>query len=345
MNRHYDVLSLGELLIDFVAQDRADSLECVTGFSKASGGAPANVAVGIARLGGCSAFSGRVGADPMGRFLKHTLDAYHVSTDLLQVDPAAPTPLAFVSLSESGERDFCFFRHMSADMNLVYSTKLAEALSDALIFHFGSFSMSAPKSRETTLSAVSAAKQNQTLISFDPNVRGTVWPDLDVCRENIFFVMDQVHLLKVSDEELLFLCGEDDAESNLRKLHEMGPEVIVVTKGKHGCAISVNGMLINVGNFPHKALDTTGAGDGFWSAFLFAVSRYLNKGMPLLGISEQVYHGIGVFSNAVATLVTQSYGAMSGLPDLPQVKAFLQTELETEQIDSVFLGLWDVLFE
>ena len=325
--KQFDITSLGEILIDFVAQERSNSLKEVTSFAKEPGGAPANVSVGMAKLGNTASFIGRVGNDPMGMFLREVLHRNNVNAELVQFDKNAPTPLAFVSLSKDGERDFCFFRHDSADTHLEYSRQISLKLMQSRIFHFGSFSMSSTKSKKSTIKTLHAANTSKCIVSFDPNIRETVWPDMTVCKEHIFGVLDKVDILKVSDDEVKILCESDHIKDAAQELLNKGPSLVVITKGKEGCYIGVHGNGINVSNFPHKPLDTTGAGDGFWSGFLHALSYHLKQDKNLCDISLKDYHSIGLFGNTVGTLVTQKYGAMKGLPDIEEVRKFLEQEI------------------
>lgn len=327
MNNKFDVLCFGEILIDFVAEQNSTCLKSVNSFLKAAGGAPANVAVGIAKLGGRVAFAGRVGNDPMGRFLADTLGKYRIDTSALQVDPAISTPLAFVSVSEEGERDFCFFRHHSADSRLEFSEETKRAIESSRLFHFGSFTMSSYCSRKATTDALDHAKVAGTLVSFDPNIRLSVWSDEDSCRKVVLSVMPKADIVKVSEEEAVFLGQTDSLQEAAERLIMLGPKIVVITRGKNGSCIATREGFVEVGNFPHSPVDATGAGDGFWAAFLFAFARYVEPQELGRTIPAQMLYRMGLFANAVGTMTTQSRGAIPSLPDVQQVDTFLAEEL------------------
>lgn len=323
MNKKFDVLCFGEILIDFVAQQNSSCLKSVNSFLKAAGGAPANVAVGIAKLGGCVSFAGRVGNDPMGLFLADTLHKYNINTAALQIDPAASTPLAFVTVSEEGERDFCFFRHHSADLRLDFDETTKRAIEASRLFHFGSFTMSSFDSRRSTTQALDYAKVAGTLVSFDPNIRLNVWSDEETCRNVVLTVMPKADIVKVSDEEARFLTQSNSLQGATKRLIDMGPKIVVVTKGRDGSCIATREDFIEIGNFPHAPVDTTGAGDGFWAAFLYTFSRCVEPQKLGRTIPAHMLYRMGLFANAVGTLTTQSRGAIPSLPDIQQVDTFL----------------------
>src|SRR4051794_18734680 len=212
------VICLGEALIDFVADVHGVSLEDCPGFRKAAGGAPANVAVGVARLGQTSAFAGKVGDDPFGRFLERTLAENGVDTTPMRFDPEARTGLAFVSLLENGERDFVFYRHPSADMRLRPDELPVELFSGARVFHFGSISLISEPSRAATLAAARAARNCGCIVSYDPNLRLPLWPSAEAARAAMLDAVPLADVVKISDEEAAFLTGEAPAATAERLL-------------------------------------------------------------------------------------------------------------------------------
>ena len=205
-----DVICLGELLIDFVPTVTPTSLVDAPAFKKAPGGAPANVAVGLARLGTTSAFMGKVGDDPFGHFLADTLAAAGVDVSTLCFTAQARTALAFVSLRADGDREFMFYRHPSADMLFTPEEVDAAALGTARALHYGSISMISEPSRSATLHAIEVAKQSGCLISCDPNLRLPLWPDAASARDGMLQALAKAQVVKISDSELKFLTGSDD---------------------------------------------------------------------------------------------------------------------------------------
>ncbi len=258
------VVSLGELLIDFVALESGVTVGEASGFVKAPGGAPANVAVAIARLGMPSAFLGQVGDDPFGHFLADVLHKEGVDVSGLRFSDQARTALAFVSLRADGERSFMFYRHPSADMLMTPADVALDVIDRAKVFHFGSITMIGEPSRSATLAAVRRAQERDLLISYDPNLRLSLWPSAEAARAGMLIGFDYAHVVKISDEELEFLTGGQDVAAlwrdNLR--------LIVVTHGAGGSTAHTRRESYHVPGFKVQAVDTTGAGDGFMAGLL-----------------------------------------------------------------------------
>ena len=208
-----EVVSLGELLIDFVPTTAGVALTEAEAFIMAPGGAPANVAVGLARHGVSPGFMGQVGDDAFGHFLAQTLRDNGVDTAALRFTPEARTALAFVSLKADGERDFMFYRHPSADMLYRPEAIDADYVVGAKIFHFGTISLISEPARSATLRAVGIAREAGRLVSYDHNLRLPLWTDAEVARATIKLGWSLAHVIKVSEEELSFLSGTD----NIRK--------------------------------------------------------------------------------------------------------------------------------
>jgi fructokinase len=262
------IVSLGESLIDFLSIGEQDGAEL---FRKQAGGAPMNVACGIARLGGEAAFVGKVGDDDFGRFLKATMEREGVNTSGLRLSDEAGTGLAFVSLDEQGDRSFTFYRDPAADMLLRPDELPRELLSSCVAFHHGSISLITEPAREATLQARRLAKEGGAFISYDPNLRELLWPSLDDARARILEAMDGADLVKVSSEELAFLAG-DDEEDAIRALFARGPDTVVLTRGADGCTVRTKaGDRADVPGSKVDVIDTTGCGDAFVAAFLHAL--------------------------------------------------------------------------
>ena len=314
-----DIVTLGELLIDFVPTVSGVSLIEAPAFKKAPGGAPANVAAGLAKLGVSCAFLGKVGDDAFGQFLKETLDEVGVNTEGLIFSEEARTALAFVSLRADGEREFMFYRHPSADMLYRPDEVAVELIKNAKIFHFGSISLISEPSRSATQAALNAAKEAGLLISYDPNLRLALWPDAEAARTGMLSVWEQAELIKVSEEELTFLTGETDPARAVEKLWHKDLQLLVVTLGKGGCIYFTPDFQGTVPGFSVKAIDTTGAGDGFVAGLLRGL---LNK--PDALHSETELRSACRFANAVGALTTTQRGAIPALPTLMEIESFLQ---------------------
>jgi fructokinase len=316
-----DVICLGELLIDFVPTVTPTSLVDAPAFKKAPGGAPANVAVGLARLGTSSAFMGKVGDDPFGHFLADTLAAAGVEVGTLCFTVQARTALAFVSLRPDGDREFMFYRHPSADMLFTPEEVDAAALGAARALHYGSISMISEPSRSATLHAIEVAKQAGCLISCDPNLRLPLWPDAASARDGILQALAKAQLVKISDSELKFLTGSDDPSAARATLWHENTELIVITGGPEGCLYLTAASEGHVAAFSVDAVDTTGAGDGFVAGILQGLVR--DPGMVQ---DETRVRTLCRFANAVAALVTTERGAIPAMPTPDQVHRLLSAE-------------------
>lgn len=308
------VVSMGELLIDFVALEDGVTVGDASGFQKAPGGAPANVAVAVARLGMASAFIGQVGDDPFGHFLADVLQSESVNVDGLRYSADARTMLAFVSLADEGERSFMFYRHPSADMLMTPEDVDIEVIMRHDVFHFGSITLINEPSRSATLHAARTAQQAGKLISYDPNLRRALWSSDEEARAGMLMGFDWAHIVKVSEEEVEFLTGTDDASALMRP----HTRLICVTRGRLGAeVILADGRRFEHGGYRVTSVDTTGAGDSFIAGFLVA---YLEQ----VAQDEIDYEAILAFANAVGALTTTHRGAIPALPNRSQIDSLMR---------------------
>ncbi|OVA00075.1 Ribokinase [Macleaya cordata] len=263
------IVSFGEMLIDFVPTVSGVSLAEAPGFLKAPGGAPANVAIAVTRLGGRSAFVGKLGDDEFGHMLANILKDYGVISEGILFDQGARTALAFVTLRSDGEREFMFYRNPSADMLLTESELNLELIRKAKVFHYGSISLITEPCRSAHLRAMEVAKDAGAILSYDPNLRLPLWPSADDAREQIMSIWDRADLIKVSDVEFEFLTGREivDDETAMSLMHP-GLKLLLITLGEHGCKYYTKHFHGTVEAFTVKAVDTTGAGDAFVGALL-----------------------------------------------------------------------------
>lgn len=319
MNVTVDVVTLGELLIDFVPTVSGVTLAEAPAFKKAPGGAPANVAAGLAKLGISCAFLGKVGEDAFGEFLKQTLDEVGVNTQGLVFSREARTALAFVSLKADGEREFMFYRSPSADMLYAPDEVETALIKGARIFHFGSISLMDEPFRSANLRALEAAEENGLLISYDPNLRLVLWPDSEAARLGMLSVWERAHLIKVTDEELAFLTGLDDIDEGVDALWHEDLRLMVVTLGKAGCRYFTRDFRGAVNGFQVDSIDTTGAGDGFVAGLLHGLLLH-----PYADCNETQLREICRYANAVGAITTTTRGAIPALPTSQQVQDFLQ---------------------
>ncbi|KAG5558479.1 hypothetical protein RHGRI_008424 [Rhododendron griersonianum] len=302
------------MLIDFVPTVSGVSLAEAPAFKKAPGGAPANVAVGIARLGGSSAFIGKVhdyliffiflellvGEDEFGYLLTDILKQNNVDNSGVRFDPSARTALAFVTLRADGEREFLFFRHPSADMLLHESELDRNLIKQARIFHYGSISLIEEPCRSTHIAAMAAAKESGCILSYDPNLRLPLWPSADAAREGIMSIWDQADVIKISEDEISFLTGGDDPYDDnvvMEKLFHPNLKLLLVTEGSDGCRYYTKQFKGKVPGVKVKAVDTTGAGDAFVGGILNSLASdfYLHEILLPRSILESLFDGLTMF--------------------------------------------------
>lgn len=308
---------LGELLIDFVPDERGTSLAQTRSFTKQPGGAPANVAVGLARLGVRSAFLGKVGEDPFGSFLVDVLEDNGVDVSQVRTDAYARTALAFVALTSAGDRDFVFYRHPSADMRYRAEEVDPEFLAAARSLHIGSISLIQEPSRSATLRALDLAAASGALISYDPNLRLALWPSAQAAKEGIRSVWRRANVIKMSEEELEFLTGSRDL-SAARALRHDGLRLLAITRGDGGASYLSPSFEGDVAGFKVDTVDTTGAGDAFMAALLAGL-------LTDEGVDEDRSRLERLMrrANAYGALTTTRTGAIAGMPTAQELAHFL----------------------
>lgn len=310
-----DVIALGELLIDFTPSGKSEAGMRI--FEQNPGGAVANVLAALSKLGLKTAFIGKVGEDMHGRFLKETLEQFGVDSSGLIMAQDVFTTLAFVSLNEKGERDFSFARKPGADTCL-RAEELPEALLlETKVFHFGSLSLTDEPARGATLEAVRKAKAAGAIISYDPNYRAPLWKDETTAMEQMRSVLDQVDILKISDEETALITDKKEPEEAAAALVERGIPVVVVTLGGDGALVCTKEGAARVSGYACKVVDTTGAGDSFWGGFLYQVVK---GGKRPAEITLEDAKACAAFANGVASLCVEKRGGIPAMPDLAQVK-------------------------
>ncbi len=310
----FDVAALGELLIDFTPAGRSGAGSSL--FERNPGGAPANVLVAVSRLGGKSAFIGKVGNDRFGHFLKKVLESDGIHVRGLKFSDTVNTTLAFVHLDEKGDRSFSFYRNPGADTTLTGADLELEVIENSKIFHFGSLSMTHEPSRSTTLKAVRYAKEKGCIISYDPNWRPPLWKSDAAAKEGMKAGLQYADILKISEVELAFLTGQTDLEKGSKILFDMGIRLVVITLGPKGCYYRCNAGTGQLATYDIKAADTTGAGDSFLGGLLYHLSRF--KG-ALDTINKQELEKILDFSNATGALCAAEKGAIPAMPSMEQV--------------------------
>lgn len=309
-----DVYCVGEMVIDFTPGSEKNS------YVRNPGGAPANVAIALSRLGKSAAFCGKVGDDDFGCFLQETLEENGVGVACKKRTSEAVTTLVFVSLDKNGNRSFTFARKPGADMLLTPEDIRRQDIQSCKIVHAGSCSLSAGAARAATMFALQSGRVLGKQVSFDVNYRALLWTSPEECAEQVRRVLPFVDFLKISDEEVFLLGGEEALEGIMRTF---GISLIVLTRGRYPVKAFWQGGVIEQPVPDAEVLDTTGAGDAFWGAVLAA---FLDA-----GVTETSRITLAALRNALlrgaiaGTLCVQRFGAIPALPYLAELEASLLT--------------------
>lgn len=315
----YDLTALGELLIDFT--QCGVSPEGNRLFEQNPGGAVANVLACARKFGRKTAFIGKVGRDMHGLFLKQTLQDAGINTDGLVLAEDVFTTLAFVALSESGERTFSFARKPGADTCLTVGELDENILRNTRILHIGSLSLTDEPARSATYKAVELAKAAGALISYDPNYRASLWPSEEAAIAQMRQMLPCADFVKISDEETHLLTGHHDPYEAGQALIEQGVLCATVTLGKDGTLLCTKDRIQHIPGFDATAVDTTGAGDSFWGAFL---SKFLESGKAPGEITADDAAEFALWGNATAALCIQKRGAIPAMPEEAAVRTLIQ---------------------
>lgn len=312
------IVCIGELLIDFICTDINMGLVKGENFIKKAGGAPANVCAAISKLGGKASFVGKVGNDSFGIFLKETLDNENVDTDMLILDRKENTTLAFVSIANDGERDFIFNR--GADEKLKYKELNIEKIKEAKIIHLGSATaLLGGELKETYTKILELAKNENKIITFDPNYRVDLWRErVEKFIEESKKYIKEADIVKVSDEEVLLISGKNKIEDGVKELHKIGAKVVLVTLGKEGTLLSIEENQEIVSSIKITPVDTTGAGDAFIGGVLYKIANDNLSKSDITNIEKM--REIVKFGNKVGAKTCEKYGAISALPTLDEIE-------------------------
>lgn len=310
MDKKYDVIALGEMLIDFTLNGKSGQGNNL--FEANPGGAPCNVLAILRKLGKKTAFIGKVGNDQFGRLLKETIEEAGIDSSFLLMDEEIHTTLAFVHTFPDGDREFSFYRNPGADMMLREDEVDIEVLKEAGIFHFGTISMTHDGVRKATIKAVKAAKDNGLIVSFDPNLRPPLWSSMELAKEQMLNGMQYCDILKISDNEIQFVTGVKDYDEGIRIIRERFQiPLVCLTLGKEGSRAYYKDMRVEMPGFVQEhVVDTTGAGDTFCGSVLNYV---LEHGLEEL--SEENLKEMLIFANAGASLITTKKGAIRSMPE------------------------------
>ena len=315
--KKYDVTSLGEILIDFTYHSVSENGAAL--FEQNPGGAVANLLAAVQKLGGKTAFIGKVGNDMHGLFLKDVIEKAGVSTEGLLIDDNYFTTLAFVNLSPSGERSFSFARKPGADTQITKDDVNYDIIKDSKIFHIGSLSMTDEPACTATFEALEFAKKNGLIVSYDPNYRKMLWKDEETAVKGMRAILGYVDIIKISDEEIHLLTDTDNPQDATKELMDKGIDCVVITLGSKGAYIATRNADVTSSCPDGKVVDTTGAGDSFMGAFLYKMSHNNKKPCELTKEDITEY---AEFANKVATIVVGRRGALNSVPSMEEVLNF-----------------------
>lgn len=319
MDRKYDVVALGELLIDFTENGLSGQGNPL--LEANPGGAPCNVLAMLNKLGKKTAFIGKVGNDQFGKMLKEVVEESGTDVSALAMDDQVHTTLAFVHTFPDGDREFSFYRNPGADMMLTKEEVDPEIIKNARIFHFGTLSSTHAGVREATRYAIDVAKENGLLVSFDPNLREPLWESLDQAKEEILYGMSRCDILKISDNEMEFMTGTTDYNKGVEMLREQFDiPLICVTLGREGSRAYYRDMIVEAAPFVREdTIETTGAGDTFEACTL---NYILEHGLERL--TEENLKEMLTFANAGASIITTRKGALKVMPEKAEIEKVIR---------------------
>mgnify|MGYP000001042201 FL=1 len=310
------LIAIGEALIDFVPKEVGCSFSEVSAFSPKIGGAPANVCGAFTKLGGDSMMITQLGDDPFGHKIADALTGYGIDTSAVNFTKTANTALAFVSLDATANRTFSFYRSPSADMLMSPEMVKKEWFSDAYALHFCSVSLGDFPMKDAHIRAIEYAEKAGAIISFDPNLRFPLWESKEKLHDRVNEFIPKCDILKISDEELEFITGQGEIEKAVPILFEKGIKLIVYTCGSSGAfAFTKNAKAFSPSE-KVKAVDTTGAGDGFIGSFLWKLSAFGVSAGDIPTLDGSVLRECLDFSNKFCAISVQSEGAIESYPDI-----------------------------
>lgn len=324
MEKKYDVVALGELLIDFTENGLSSQGNPI--LEANPGGAPCNVLAMLKRLSKKVGFIGKVGNDMFGNQLESALLEVGIDTGGLLKDQLVNTTLAFVHRLPDGDRDFSFYRNPGADMMLNEKEVLTckDIIRETQIFHFGTLSMTHESCRNATKKAVELAKQAGAVISFDPNLREPLWDRLDTAKEQALYGLSRCDILKISDNEIRWLTGETDFDagvSYIRKRYDI--PLILVSLGKEGSLAYSKSNKAQVSSFMQtNTIDTTGAGDTFCACVLHYVLEHGLKDYTNEELKQML-----TFANGGASIITTRKGALRVMPQREEIETLIRSRL------------------
>lgn len=314
------LLAIGEALIDFIPEESGKELKNVCGFQPKVGGAPANVCGAFVKLGGEGALITQLGDDPFGDKIEEELVSCGIDCTHVKRTKEANTSLAFVALKEDGNREFSFYRKPGADMLLKAEDVKEEWFEGAYALHFCSVSLGDFPMKEAHKKAIECALKAGVLVSFDPNLRFALWDDHEALKKVIWEFMPMAHVLKISDEEVEFITGKTDMKEALPELFAGNTELIIYTKGSEGAECYTKKANGFAASQKVKAVDTTGAGDGFIGSFLYCMAEDGVTAENMAELSKEKMEEYMTFANKFCGISVTKPGAIASYPSLEEMK-------------------------
>ena len=312
---------IGEALIDFIPDVKGQRLKDVPSFTRVAGGAPANVVGAVTRLGIPSKFLTKLGDDPFGDYIIDVLNEAGIDTSNIARDQEGETALAFVSLASDGNRDFKFYRKNSADLRYSVEDIPENILDDCGMIHFCSVDLVDSPMKEAHKKLIEMAMEQGVKVSFDPNLRFSLWDDLDKLKTTVNEFLEYADIIKISDEELEFITGHTEIADAVPELLSKRAQYVIYTKGKDGAEVYTKKGMVCAPGYSVEVRDTTGAGDSFIGAFLYCLLN--DEVEDLENVSEEVLRSYLEFANAYAANTTTKEGALAAMADRNEIEEWM----------------------
>ena len=319
-----DVICLGEVIVDLIAMDKDVGLAGTKGFYKFPGGATANVAVGVSRMGAKGGFMGVVSDDAFGDYLKNSMDAENVDVSQIRLRKGERTVVGFIAVRSDHAKDVIFYKDHDSEMFLSAEELNPEFFAASSIFHFGIICLRTEHKRRTTLRALEIAGDKGLSVSFDVNYRSHAWPSQEMAQERFHEVLDYVDILKIAEEEWPLLFGEEENPESAQKIINRGVKALVISRGENGSTIVTPDFRENVPAFSIEAIETTGAGDAFTACMLSGLAKILRSDRKIEDIEKPEWLEIIKRSNAAGAIACLKHGAMPAIPDTKALNDFLE---------------------
>lgn len=312
---------IGEALIDFIPDVKGQRLKDVPSFTRVAGGAPANVIGAVTKLGIPSKMLTKLGDDPFGDYIIDVLNDAGIDTSNIERDQEGETALAFVSLAADGNRDFKFYRKNSADLRYSVDDIPEDILDDCGMIHFCSVDLVESPMKEAHKKLIDMAIEKGVKVSFDPNLRFSLWDDLDALKKTVNDFIPYADIVKISDEELEFITGKTDIKDAVPEILSGRTKYVIYTKGADGAEIYTKDGMVEAPGYSIEVRDTTGAGDSFIGAFLFCILR--DEVEDLDSVSKDKLHEYLDFSNAYAANTSTKEGALAAMATMDEIEKWI----------------------